>query len=113
MRLRTSRPRWPQQPGARPKTSLSLRNGGSSAAVFMRAGECFTQRKGQPARAGISSTTTRGLAVTTFRRILVKLSGEALMAPDGYWLDPQILSGLADDLANATRAGFEIAVVIG
>lgn len=48
-----------------------------------------------------------------FRRILVKLSGEALTAPDGYWLDTQILSSLAQDLANATRAGFEIAVVIG
>jgi len=48
-----------------------------------------------------------------FRRILVKLSGEALMAPDGYWLDPQTLSGLAEDLAQATRAGFEIALVIG
>jgi len=51
--------------------------------------------------------------VTQFRRILVKLSGEALMAPDGYWLDPQTLSGLAEDLAQATRAGFEIALVIG
>src|SRR3712207_9157080 len=53
------------------------------------------------------------LTMATFRRILVKLSGEALMAPDGYWLDPQILSSLAEDLAQATRAGFEIAVVIG
>lgn len=35
------------------------------------------------------------------------------MAPDGYWLDTQVLSSLAQDLANATRAGFEIAVVIG
>lgn len=51
--------------------------------------------------------------MTQFRRILVKLSGEALMAPDGYWLDPQTLSGLAQDLADATRAGFEIALVIG
>lgn len=51
--------------------------------------------------------------MASFRRILVKLSGEALMAPDGYWLDPQTLSGLAQDLAEATRAGFEIAIVIG
>jgi uridylate kinase len=51
--------------------------------------------------------------VAQFRRILVKLSGEALTAPDGYWLDTQILSRLAEDLAEATRAGFEIAVVIG
>jgi uridylate kinase len=55
----------------------------------------------------------KGLTMATFRRILVKLSGEALMAPDGYWLDSQILSSLAEDLAQATRAGFEIAVVIG
>jgi uridylate kinase len=55
----------------------------------------------------------KGLMMATFRRILVKLSGEALMAPDGYWLDPQTLTSLAEDLARATRAGFEIAVVIG
>jgi uridylate kinase len=47
------------------------------------------------------------------KRVLVKLSGEALMAPDGYWLDPQTLSALARDLAEATEAGFEIALVIG
>src|SRR6478735_1224410 len=47
------------------------------------------------------------------QRILVKLSGEALIAPDGYWLNPQTLSILAEDLAAATRAGFGLAVVIG
>jgi uridylate kinase len=47
------------------------------------------------------------------RRILVKLSGEALIAPDGYWLNPQTLSTLAADLAAARLAGFELAVVIG
>ena len=30
-----------------------------------------------------------------YRRVLVKLSGEALIAPDGYWLDPQTLAALA------------------
>ena len=48
-----------------------------------------------------------------FRRVLVKLSGEALMAPDGYWLHPQTLSGLAEDIAATTKAGFEIALVVG
>ncbi|MHB2169215.1 UMP kinase [Alsobacter sp. R-9] len=47
------------------------------------------------------------------QRILVKLSGEALIAPDGYWLNPQTLSALAADLATAVASGFEIAVVIG
>ncbi|TVR10765.1 MAG: UMP kinase [Salinarimonadaceae bacterium] len=49
----------------------------------------------------------------SFRRILVKLSGEALQAPDGFWLDAQVLSNLAEDIARATHAGFEIALVIG
>ena len=48
-----------------------------------------------------------------FRRVLVKLSGEALTAPDGYWLHPQTLSGLAEDIAATTKAGFEIALVVG
>lgn len=48
-----------------------------------------------------------------FRRVLVKLSGEALAAPDGYWCHPQTLAALAQDIAGATAAGFEIALVIG
>jgi uridylate kinase len=47
------------------------------------------------------------------RRVLVKLSGEALAAPDGYWLYAQTLATLAADIAAATRSGVEIAVVIG
>jgi uridylate kinase len=47
------------------------------------------------------------------RRVLVKLSGEALAAPDGYWLYAQTLATLAADIAAATRTGIEIAVVIG
>ncbi|MGY6568073.1 MAG: UMP kinase [Salinarimonas sp.] len=48
-----------------------------------------------------------------YRRILVKLSGEALQAPDGFWLDAQVLTRLSQDIARATAAGFEIALVIG
>jgi uridylate kinase len=48
-----------------------------------------------------------------FRRVLVKLSGEALAAPDGYWLYAQTLAELAADIARTSQAGFEIAVVVG
>lgn len=48
-----------------------------------------------------------------FRRILVKLSGEGLAASDGFWLDPDTLNRLAKDLAEASKAGFQIAVVVG
>lgn len=51
--------------------------------------------------------------MTKMKRILVKLSGEALIAADGYWLNPTTLSRLAADLAAASHAGYEIAVVIG
>ena len=50
---------------------------------------------------------------TPFRRVLVKLSGEALAAPDGYWLHPPTLAGLAEDIARAIEAGIEVALVVG
>jgi uridylate kinase len=53
------------------------------------------------------------LVTLPHRRVLVKLSGEALAAPDGYWLYAQTLASLAEDIAAATRAGTEIAIVIG
>ncbi|MDB5647278.1 UMP kinase [Methylobacterium sp.] len=50
---------------------------------------------------------------TLFRRVLVKLSGEALAAPDGYWLHPPTLAGIADDIARTREAGIQIALVVG
>ena len=50
---------------------------------------------------------------TPFRRVLVKLSGEALAAPDGYWLHPPTLAGIADDIARTREAGIQIALVVG
>jgi len=48
-----------------------------------------------------------------FKRVLVKLSGEALIASDGFWLDHITMARLAQDLAGCAAQGFEIAVVIG
>ncbi|KQO70322.1 uridylate kinase [Methylobacterium sp. Leaf469] len=50
---------------------------------------------------------------TPFRRVLVKLSGEALAAPDGYWLHPPTLAGIADDIARTREAGIQLALVVG
>lgn len=47
------------------------------------------------------------------KRVLVKLSGEALAAPDGYWLYAHTLAALAEDLQRTTRLGFTLAIVIG
>ncbi|GJE58539.1 UMP kinase [Methylobacterium trifolii] len=53
------------------------------------------------------------MSETPFRRVLVKLSGEALAAPDGYWLHPPTLAGLAEDIARTIETGIEVALVVG
>jgi uridylate kinase len=47
------------------------------------------------------------------RRILVKLSGEALMGDADYGIDPVFLKRLATEIAAVREAGIEIAVVVG
>ncbi len=48
-----------------------------------------------------------------FRRVLLKLSGEALMGPQGYGIDSATVNGIAGELKDAQALGVEIAVVIG
>lgn len=48
-----------------------------------------------------------------FARVLVKVSGEALMGGREFGLDPKTLERIGKDLAKARKAGAEIAVVVG
>ena len=48
-----------------------------------------------------------------WRRVVVKLSGEALQGGGSHGLDPVTLNAIALDLANAARLGIEVAVVVG
>ena len=48
-----------------------------------------------------------------YRRILLKLSGEALMGKEDYGIDPEVLHRLAAEILDVQRAGVEIGVVIG
>ena len=48
-----------------------------------------------------------------YRRILVKLSGEALMGDSDYGIDPAFLRRLASEIASVRELGVEVAVVIG
>lgn len=48
-----------------------------------------------------------------FKRILLKLSGEALMGPSDYGLDAQTVDSLARELVEVRDAGLEVALVIG
>lgn len=48
-----------------------------------------------------------------YKRILLKLSGEALAGESGYGIDTDVLNSIAKELAEVTKDGFEVAVVIG
>src|SRR5262249_42113389 len=48
-----------------------------------------------------------------FRRVLLKLSGEALMGSQGYGIDPEVVRYLAEEIEEVYHAGIEMALVIG
>ena len=48
-----------------------------------------------------------------YKRILLKLSGEALMGEKQYGIDPERLATYAEDIKNITEKGVEVAIVIG
>ncbi|WP_242202910.1 UMP kinase [Aestuariivivens insulae] len=48
-----------------------------------------------------------------YKRILLKLSGEALMGDRQYGIDPQRLAEYAQDIKEITEKGVEVAIVIG
>lgn len=48
-----------------------------------------------------------------YQRILLKMSGEALMGEQGFGLDPQVLGRIAREIKTLSDAGVEIAIVVG
>jgi uridylate kinase len=48
-----------------------------------------------------------------YRRVLLKLSGEALMGSEGYGIDHEVARSVADEITEARAAGAELGVVIG
>jgi len=48
-----------------------------------------------------------------YKRVLLKLSGEALMGENSYGIDPKILDQYAKDIKLVTDQGVEVAIVIG
>ncbi|WP_420148738.1 UMP kinase [Spirosoma sp.] len=50
---------------------------------------------------------------TKYKRILLKLSGEALAGPNGYNIDPAILERYSQEIKQVVDLGVQIAIVIG
>ncbi len=52
-------------------------------------------------------------AVPQFKRILLKISGEALMGDVGYGIDPNIVQRVAREVIEVLSLGVEVALVVG
>ena len=48
-----------------------------------------------------------------YTRVLLKLSGEALMGDQGYGVDPAVVTRIAEEVAEIRTLGVQIAIVIG
>lgn len=53
------------------------------------------------------------MSAHNYRRILLKLSGEALLGDEDYGIDPRIIARIASEISEVARSGVEVAVVIG
>jgi len=53
------------------------------------------------------------MADPLYRRVIVKLSGEALTGGQGYGIEQIIVERIADDLVRAASLGVELGVVVG
>jgi len=53
------------------------------------------------------------LATAIFKRVLLKLSGEALAAAQGFGVDPLRIHEIAAELADVRTLGVQIAIVVG
>jgi uridylate kinase len=48
-----------------------------------------------------------------FKRVLLKLSGEAFAGESGHGIDPDTIGGIADQIVEIAKDGCEVAIVVG
>ena len=53
------------------------------------------------------------MADVKYKRVLLKLSGEALAGERGYGIDPETVKSIAAEIKDVYELGFEIAIVVG
>ena len=59
------------------------------------------------------SELTPGNNAPAYKRILLKLSGEALMGDDAFGINRATIVRMVEEIAEVTRMGVQVAVVIG
>ena len=63
--------------------------------------------------ASSTSTIIVRICLPAYKRILLKLSGEALMGEQQYGIDPAVATQIAQEIAEIQSLGVQIAIVIG
>lgn len=48
-----------------------------------------------------------------YKRIVLKLSGEALAGNKGYGIDPETVEVIAKQVVEVSKAGIQVAIVVG
>ena len=49
----------------------------------------------------------------SFKRVLLKLSGEVFGGDKGLGVDPDVVNDVAKQIADVVRSGVEVAIVVG
>ncbi|MDE0798455.1 MAG: UMP kinase [Nitrosomonadaceae bacterium] len=53
------------------------------------------------------------MTIMAYKRILLKLSGEALMGDDSYGINPAVMEHVVSEILEVVRCNVEVAIVIG
>src|SRR5690625_8009650 len=53
------------------------------------------------------------MTTTKYRRIVLKLSGEALSGEQGYGIEPKVIQSIAKQVKEVAELGVEIGIVVG
>lgn len=53
------------------------------------------------------------MATPKFKRILIKLSGEALMGDDSYGINREVIDRIVSEIGDVMQLGVEVAIVVG
>ena len=79
--------------------------------MWWLSGACLSQNRAVTTQ----EETARELAGTApaFRRVVLKLSGEALMGSHEYGIDPTTVDLLAREIVSVQTEGLELAIVVG
>lgn len=81
--------------------------------VSLRRQRCRSGEAGDPWLAGLIEMEVCRLERPRFKRVVLKLSGEALAGQQGYGIDAEMISTVAQQVKEVVDLNVEVAIVVG